>query len=89
MTKNKYVYGHFDHGQDFIRLAKPPIAKVTRGSGSHVKVTILQGEYAGKSTVVPDHKLGVGLSHKLWRFFVKAGLITLAVGLVYMATMSL
>lgn len=82
----KYIYGHYDHGRDFVRLAKPPKASARQNGTSHCVVTVLQGEYAGESRPVPAHNLGVGLSRKLWGWFVRVGLIAIGLGLYVLIT---
>ena len=73
----RFVYGQFDHGNDFIALAKPPAAKVTCNGGSHHKVTICEGEYTGQVMIIPSHDLGMGLSCKIWKWFKMVGLLTI------------
>lgn len=80
--KQQFVYGKYDSGQDFLALVKPPVADVRRNGGSHAVVTVRQGEYSGETMCIPDHDLGVGLSCKIWKWFVKVGLILMMVAML-------
>jgi len=76
-NNDRFVYGHFSSGNDYLALVKPPTARVTRNGGSHAKVEILQGEYAGQSMIVCEREMGIGLSHKIWAWFKMVGLLTI------------
>jgi hypothetical protein len=74
---NRFVYGHFTNGNDYLALVKPPVARVTRNGGSHAKVEMLQGVYKGQSMIVCERDMGIGLSHKIWSWFKMVGLLTI------------
>ena len=82
MAKPDYCYGHYNHGQDFIKLAKSPKATTRQNGTSHCVVTVLDGPCRGESYPVPTHKLGKGLSCNLWKWFVKVGLIVGSICLI-------
>jgi hypothetical protein len=79
MAKQAFCYGHYNTGHDFIKLAKPPKAVTRQNGGSHCVVTMLEGPYRGEGQPVPDHDLPKGLSHALWKWFVKVGLIVVVI----------
>ncbi|MGE5224994.1 MAG: hypothetical protein ACM3PY_21370 [Omnitrophica WOR_2 bacterium] len=70
-----YVYGKYDHGDKFLKFAKPPKASVRQHGTSHAVVTVLQGEYKGQTMPIPRHTIPKGLSHRIWKWFVKVVLI--------------
>lgn len=82
MAKQAFYYGHYNHGRDFIKLAKPPKATTRQNGGSHCVVTMLEGPYRGECQPVPTHEIHKSLSHALWKWFVKVGLIVLSICLI-------
>lgn len=80
MSKNnQYSYSKWSKGDDFIKVASHS-AKVTRNGGSHVKITTESGDMM----IVPDHDLGKGLSHKIWSWFIKVGLLVLIIKVYFL-----
>ena len=83
MSKLHYCYGKWNSGQDFIKLVKFPKATTRQNGTSHCMVTILEGPYRVEGRPVPTHELGKCLSEKLWKWFVKVGLIIIVLSIVY------
>jgi hypothetical protein len=82
MAKQAFCYGHYNKGHDFIKLAKPPKATTRQNGSSHCVVIMLEGPYRGESQPIPDHELHKGISHALWKWFVKVGLIPVTICLI-------
>lgn len=85
--KPQWSANKYQRGTDFVRHAKPPMATTRQNGTSHCVVTALDGPKKGCSMPVPMHEIHKGLSIKIFKWFVEAGLIVALLywGILYVA----